>query len=82
MPEISREPIKLSDKARAVMEKLPSADVITVMEDVMDKVAGVNNSVNNSAEAGELSREELMTKVSSLPNARLKNILREHGVIR
>lgn len=81
MPEpTSPKTRKLSPEARKVMEKLPSADAITVMEDMMDKVAGVNNSNNNSKPA-DLTREEMVAKINSLPDANLKGILKAHGVI-
>jgi len=51
------------------------------MEDMLNKVAGVNNSNNNSRDLPELSREELLAKVNSVPDAELKKILQAHGII-
>ncbi|MCL5099182.1 MAG: hypothetical protein M1608_16920 [Candidatus Omnitrophica bacterium] len=70
----------LSANARAVLHKLPTADAVTVMEDMMSKVAGVNNS-NNNAKPSELSREEMVKKINELPDANLKAILKTHGII-
>ena len=67
MAEEPTKTIKFSSEAKLALSKLPSAEVVTVMEDVLSKVAGVNNSNNNALEAGTLSREELKKKIERLP---------------
>jgi hypothetical protein len=73
--------LTLSENARAALGKLPTAEAVHVMEDMLNKVAGVNNSNNNSRDLPELSREELLAKVNSVPDAELKKILQAHGII-
>lgn len=68
----------LSAETKKVLEKLPTPEAVTVLEEMIGRVADNNNQSNFAAAA--LEREEMLEKIESLPDARLRAILREHGI--
>ncbi len=71
----------LSDVARKAIEKLPSPEAIAVMEDMMSRVADNNNANNNASLPKEMPIEDMVRELSKLPDAKIRSILKEHGIL-
>ena len=69
----------LSESTRAILTKLPS-EAVSVLEDLIEKVAD-NNNANNFSEPAPVSRAEMLKKVDALPDSDLKAVLKAHGII-
>lgn len=67
---------RLSDQAKAALSKLSPAELVSIMEEFP---AADNNNANNFAMPE--TKEEMVKKISQLPEGELKNILRAHGII-
>jgi len=72
--------LQLSQPVRSILHKLPSADAVSVMEDLLSKVADNNNANNFSKDAGALTQEEMVKKLQSIPEGQLRSILQQHGI--
>jgi hypothetical protein len=70
----------LSDQARNIISKLPPADAVAVMEDMMSRVADNNNS-NNFSAPNAMTKDEMTQRLQALPDAKLKGILQQHGIV-
>lgn len=89
----TKEPVRtLSARARTALEKLPTPEVVSVMEDLLRiaSEAGNNNNNNNNGGGGggggsivgTPAREELLQKLdASLSDDQLQGILRQQGIL-
>lgn len=70
----------LSLEAKMVLAKLPTPEVITLLDEM---VAADNNNNNFPSSPGELiklDKEELLKSVEKLPTEKIRDILRMHGI--
>jgi len=72
---------KVSPEARAVLSKLPPADLITVMEG-MQRAADNNNQSNFSKPADQMTDQEVGQTISKIPPGQLRNVLTQQGIIK
>lgn len=67
---------RLSPEVKAVLIKLPSPDLVTLVDEV---IARDNN--NNNFALAERGKEELLQSVAKLPTEAIRDVLRTHGVL-
>lgn len=77
MPEATKKK-NLSPEVKAILSKLPSAEAVHVLDEMLGKVADQNNSSNF---AQPVSKEEAVEKLKALPDSKLRDILKEHGIL-
>lgn len=81
MPENIKNPA-LSDRSKLALEKLPAAEVLSVMEDFIQQTGDQNNAQNNnSAEQLDIARGDMLKKIESLSTPQLKDILKRQGIL-
>ena len=71
--------VRVNPEAKAILSKLPAAEVIAIFEG-LPVAADIN--VNNNSVAAELSREDLMKAVEKVPANVLRDVLKGQGLIR
>ena len=69
----------ITPEAEAVLKKLPSADLMTVMKGLAS-AAGNNNTTNFAKPANQLSDDELGQFISQVPAAQLQSVLKKQGI--
>lgn len=70
----------LSDTTKRALEKLPTAEAVAVLDDLISRVADQNNAQNNNG-GSQLGREEMLGKISKLSEAQLKDVLKAQGIL-
>jgi hypothetical protein len=72
--------LSFAPEARAVLEKMPTADLLKVMEGL--PMADNNNASNFSSAESQLDKEEMVKRAANLPAGALRSVLVEHGLIK
>lgn len=72
----------LSPEAKVVLAKLPTPEVVTLLDDMVARDNNNNNNVSprKLEDLTMLGREELLKSVETLPTEKIRDILRMHGI--
>ena len=73
----------IGPEAKAALAKLPSAEVVAVLEGLYRAAKDNNNNIHvpDTEKGGRVSSEELLNAMETVPTDRLRGILKSQGII-
>lgn len=64
------------------LHKLPTAEAVKIMEEMMGRVSDNNNANNFGQPADKMTRQEMEKKLQEIPESQLRDILKAHGIVK